>query len=393
MDYLLFLGGLGALVAGADRLIWSTLSLAHRVGISAFLAGVVVIGFGTSLPELVTSVSANLKGLPGAAIGNVIGSNIANLLLVLGVSALWLPANVDRGSTKRDGAWLIGAAIAAVALMQFEVIGRLAGLALVVGLAVYLCASLRSSSGSGIDAEPLRRENSRALGRDLVNTAVGIVALSFGAHFMVTGAMGIADDLGISETLVGIVLLALGASLPEVAVTVVALTRGKGDLALGNVLGSTLFNLFGVLGIVALVRPLIVPHSVADVHVWSWPVPVHWRYGLCAVVGGCRGPKAPFCSAVIPRMSPSRCRARTSRPDSGAMVSQAAFSRSASRTGRGRVLRNTYHSIGQSTLERPDPYRQRATNLQAHDRVVSQSPCSFRGVPRTANSCWSSGWV
>jgi cation:H+ antiporter len=161
--------------------------------------------------------------------------------------------------------------------MQLDVIGRLAGSTLVAGLVVYIYVSLNSGrQDGGEDEDEDESASGSTLSRDVFGAVLGMATLTIGAHFMVNGAMGIAADFGIPETVIGIVLLALGTSLPELTVTVVALSRGKADLALRNVLGSTLFNLLGILGVAALVRPLVVPQSAADVHVWVMA-------GACAI--------------------------------------------------------------------------------------------------------------
>ena len=235
---------------------------------SKLATGVVIVGLGTSLPELLTSVDANLQGYPGAALGNVVGSNIANLLLVLGVGALWLPVAFHPRQGRRDIAWMLTTGALAVGIAHLAVIERWTGVLLLAALRAYLYSVLREpQAGETVDVSADETADN-ALPVDLALVAVGIAALSGGAHVLVSGAMGIAAQLGISETTTGIVLLALGTSLPELTVTVVSLMRGNAELAAGNVLGSTLFNILGVLGVTALVAPIPVPAEVADTHIW-----------------------------------------------------------------------------------------------------------------------------
>ncbi len=235
---------------------------------SKLATGVVIVGLGTSLPELLTSVDANLQGYPGAALGNVVGSNIANLLLVLGVGALWLPVAFHPRQGRRDIAWMLTTGALAVGIAHLAVIERWTGVLLLAALGAYLYSVLREpQAGETVDVSADETADN-ALPVDLALVAVGIAALSGGAHVLVSGAMGIAAQLGISETTTGIVLLALGTSLPELTVTVVSLMRGNAELAAGNVLGSTLFNILGVLGVTALVAPIPVPAEVADTHIW-----------------------------------------------------------------------------------------------------------------------------
>ncbi len=268
LDYVLFASGLIVLVIGGDKLVASATRVARRFGMSKLATGVVIVGLGTSLPELLTSVDANLQGYPGAALGNVVGSNIANLLLVLGVGALWLPVAFHPRQGRRDIAWMLTTGALAVGIAHLAVIERWTGVLLLAALRAYLYSVLREpQAGETVDVSADETADN-ALPVDLALVAVGIAALSGGAHVLVSGAMGIAAQRGISETTTGIVLLALGTSLPELTVTVVSLMRGNAELAAGNVLGSTLFNILGVLGVTALVAPIPVPAEVADTHIW-----------------------------------------------------------------------------------------------------------------------------
>lgn len=268
LDYILFASGLIVLVIGGDKLVASATRVARRFGMSKLATGVVIVGLGTSLPELLTSVDANLQGYPGAALGNVVGSNIANLLLVLGVGALWLPVAFHPRQGRRDIAWVLATGALAVGIAHLAVIERWTGVLLLAALGAYLYSVLREPEAGEIVDVSADETADNALPVDLALVAVGIAALSGGAHVLVSGAMGIAAQLGISETTTGIVLLALGTSLPELTVTVVSLMRGNAELAAGNVLGSTLFNILGVLGVTALVAPVPVPAEVADTHIW-----------------------------------------------------------------------------------------------------------------------------
>ena len=268
LDYILFASGLIVLVIGGDKLVASATRVARRFGMSKLATGVVIVGLGTSMPELLTSVDANLQGYPGAALGNVVGSNIANLLLVLGVGALWLPVAFHPRQGRRDIAWVLATGALAVGIAHLAVIERWTGVLLLAALGAYLYSVLREPQAAETVDVSADETADNALPVDLALVAVGIAALSGGAHVLVSGAMGIAAQLGISETTTGIVLLALGTSLPELTVTVVSLMRGNAELAAGNVLGSTLFNILGVLGVTALVAPIPVPAEVADTHIW-----------------------------------------------------------------------------------------------------------------------------
>ncbi len=276
LNYLLFAAGLMGLVVGADRLVAGAVRVSVRLGLSRQVVGIVIVGLGTSLPELVTSLDAALQGSPGAALGNVVGSNIANVLLVLGFGALCIPIRVDARDTVRDVSWMLGAALAVIAMAWTGTFERWMGLLMLVVLAVYLYRAVRS--GSPADSVPAEfqgevRENSAAVltshwFADLAWLLVGLVLLVGGAHFAVLGALGIASTWGMSDSLAGIILLALGTSLPELVVTVVSVLKRQSDVAVGNIVGSTLFNLLGILGGTALVLPLPVDPSMLSVHLW-----------------------------------------------------------------------------------------------------------------------------
>ncbi len=273
MDYLLFGAGLALLIAGADRLVGAATGLARRAGISPFFTAVVVAGVGTSMPELLASVDAALRGSPGLAIGNVVGSNIANILLVLGLSALCLPLHCDPAPTRRD-LWslLLASALALLALGQ-STVERWMGLVLTVGLAAYLALLVATSRSSAVNAHEGAdaQEGDRAapgITAGLLWSGLSIAMLLGGAHLLVSGALAIAVRLGVSDSVIGLSLVALGTSLPELAVALLALVRRSAEVAVGNIVGSTLFNLLGILGVTALVSPLAVPESIARFDMW-----------------------------------------------------------------------------------------------------------------------------
>ncbi|MEM7406297.1 MAG: calcium/sodium antiporter [Pseudomonadota bacterium] len=267
MNYLLFALGLGLLTVSGDRLVVSAVQLGQRFGMSSLAVGVLVVGLGTSLPELATSLDAALQGYPGAAIGNVVGSNIANILLVLGLGALWMPMRVEVRPARRDLPWLLVACAVTLAMVLGGTIERWMGLVLTFGLGIYIWRLLYEPAGvEAGSAGPAATAD--GIWRAALWSIVAVVGLVGGAHVLVLGAVGIAADFGISESVTGLLLLALGTSLPELTVTVASLLRKQADVAVGNVIGSTLFNLLGILGVTALVTPLPVPQVIADVHIW-----------------------------------------------------------------------------------------------------------------------------
>ncbi|MFO7854453.1 MAG: calcium/sodium antiporter [Paracoccaceae bacterium] len=244
--------GLVLLILGGDLLVRGALALALRLGLPAAVIGATVMGFGTSAPELAASLEAALAGLPGIALGNVVGSNVANIGLILGVSVLLAPAVADRAALKRDGAAMLLAALACAALaLAPGGIGRLAGLGLLAGLAAYLLVALRGGAAEALPAGAVG-----PLWRGLAVAGGGLAAVVVGAGWLVEGASVLAAEAGVSEAVIGLTVVAVGTSLPELAASVAAAARGRGDLALGNVLGSNVFNVLGILGVTALVAPL-----------------------------------------------------------------------------------------------------------------------------------------
>lgn len=273
MDILLMLAGFAGLVLGGDLLVRGAISLAQAYGISPMVIGLTLVGFGTSTPELLTSVQAALAGSPGIAVGNVVGSNTANILLILGLSALIIPIAVSRAGFQRDGSVLALATVICLALVLTGSIGRMAGVALMAGLLAYLVGTLYLDRGTASaaadtatlpDTGPLRRPIWRYIGQ----FALGLALTMLAARFLVTGAINLAEALGVSEAVIGVTIVAIGTSLPELVTSVVAARKGQADIALGNILGSNIFNILGILGATVLVRPLTVPVEILDLDIW-----------------------------------------------------------------------------------------------------------------------------
>ncbi|MBF9032465.1 calcium/sodium antiporter [Rhodobacterales bacterium HKCCE3408] len=252
MDILLLLIGLPALLVGGEFLVRGGASLALRLGLAPAAVGVVVLGFGTSSPELVTSLAAALRDAPGIAVGNVVGSNIANILLILGISALIAPIAVAGNVPQRDLWWLGAATVVAAIVMATGDLPVWAGAGMVAALAVYIASCLRGAA----PPEDLPGTGAVSISRAVGFAIAGLVLTIVGAHLLVTGSIGIARALGVSELVIGLTVVAVGTSLPELATTIVAARRGEGALALGNIIGSNIFNVFGILGLTGLVEPI-----------------------------------------------------------------------------------------------------------------------------------------
>lgn len=253
MEYLLLAAGFVGLFFGGEALVRGAVGIAHRLAMPPLLIGLTVVGFGTSTPELLVSVDAALRGVPDIAIGNVVGSNIGNVLLIVGLSALVWPIRVTGGTLPRDTAVMVVAALALVLPFWAGMLGRSVGVALVGALVVYLViAYLRPGEGGATDTStpPM------PLGRALVWVAVGLVALMAGARFLVDGAVAIARGYGISEAFIGLTIVAIGTSLPELATSLVAAFKRQSEIAIGNIVGSNIFNVLGILGVTALVTPI-----------------------------------------------------------------------------------------------------------------------------------------
>jgi cation:H+ antiporter len=260
LDLLFILGGVVVLYFGAEVLVRGAAALALRQGLSPLLVGLTVVAFGTSAPELVVSVEAALSGQGGIAVGNVVGSNIANVALILGVAALIRPLRVDPQLVRMDIPLTIAVSVLATALLADGTLGRPEGLVLAGGLVAYLTYSIRAARRDpSADLLPAELEAARPAGgalRDVVFIGGGLGLLVLGSHALVGGAVGVAEVLGVPPTIIGLSIVAIGTSLPELATSALASVRGQGDLAIGNVVGSNLFNLLGILGVAAVTRPL-----------------------------------------------------------------------------------------------------------------------------------------
>lgn len=240
------------------------------------IIGLTLVGFGTSMPELVTSLQAALAGSSGIAIGNVVGSNIGNVLLILGIAAAIMPIAVEPKVFWRDGGVVAIATLLCLLVIAVGQVGRLAGAGLLIGLFAYLAHTLWTEKRSGgTEAGAVYEQESEAvpgpetsLGLSLVLTFAGLVATIFGARFLVAGAVSIAQVAGLSETVIGLTIVAIGTSMPELVTSVIAVRKGQGDVALGNILGSNIFNILGILGLTAIVRPMAIPPEIASLDVW-----------------------------------------------------------------------------------------------------------------------------
>lgn len=270
--YLEVVVGFALLVGAAELMVRGAVMLAERFGVSPLVIGMTVVAIGTSAPELVVSVRAAFEGATGLSVGNVVGSNIANVLLILGVAALIMPIQRKEKSLRRDSAMLIGGTLLFVALTLRGVLDGLAGGLLLLGFAIFLGISYwrDTHEGGGEDDDSLEEFEGwpKSLGGELFAVVAGLVGLAIGAEVLIDGGVQVARTWGVSEEVIGLTLFAFGTSLPELAATVVAAWRGHGEVGIGNVLGSNLFNILFVTGITASLVPLPLSEKVMNFDVW-----------------------------------------------------------------------------------------------------------------------------
>lgn len=257
--------GIVLLLAGAEGLVRGSSALALRFGLTPLVVGLTVVAFGTSSPELVVSVTAALKGDGGFAVGNVVGSNIANLALIVGLAAALSPMAIHKSLIRWDLPVMLFSALLLVFFLHNGWLGRLEGAVLTSGIVAYLVVSIRASRQEVRDLkligllEPVEEAMAHpevSVWRHLLMTIGGLALLLFGSSQLLAGAVVTAERLGVSEAVIGLTIVAVGTSLPELATSVVAALRKHGDIALGNAIGSNVFNTFGVLGPAALAQPM-----------------------------------------------------------------------------------------------------------------------------------------
>ncbi|MCB1692073.1 MAG: calcium/sodium antiporter [Pseudomonadales bacterium] len=273
IDFLKLFGGFVYLLLGGDLLVRGSLGLARESKVPPMIVGMTVVAMGTSAPELMVSSFSALSGYPGIAIGNVVGSNIANILLVIGVPVLIHPIACNQEGLGRQTGLMIGVSLLFIVMAVFEPIGFVDGLLLVFILVVFLVMTTRGAAVMpGLD--DAEEELERVLGmpgtRGTITLFIvlGIVTLPLGADLVVEGAAGLASNWGVSEAVIGLSLIALGTSLPELSTTVIAAFHKSSDVAIGNVVGSNLFNILAILGITSMLVDIPVESGFLSFDLW-----------------------------------------------------------------------------------------------------------------------------
>lgn len=283
-------GGLVLLIAGGELLVRGSVRVAERLGVSPLLIGLTLVGFGTSTPELVTSVEASLRGVPGIAVGNIVGSNIANVLLILGASALIFPLVVSADALKRDGSIVIASSVLFAGIGWTTGLTRPVGLGMVAMLATYVVYAYRQERNSNavtahghtaafdkgealeqIDPglhTPAGAGGVSAWLMPILMAVGGLLLIIFGGQVLVDAAIDLARTLRLSESVIGLTVVAVGTSLPELVTSLVAAIRRQADIAVGNVLGSNIYNVLGIGGLTGVIAPTAFPADMLGVDLY-----------------------------------------------------------------------------------------------------------------------------
>lgn len=284
-DLLFILGGLALLALGGEILVRGACSIALKLRVAPVVIGATIVAAGTSMPELVVSVAAAFRGSPDVAMGNVVGSNVYNIVLILGGAALVLPLAVQSVIVRRQWPVMMGAAVALHMLARDLELDRLEGAVLLGGMVLFLAWTARLARQEAPPAEQATfgtvaargQGAARALLLAVLGLVAGVALLVLGAHLLVEGAISVAQAFGLSERVIGLTVVAVGTCLPELVTSVVAALHGRADLALANVVGSNIFNVLGILGITALVHPVAVNQRTVAADDW-------WMLGLSLLV-------------------------------------------------------------------------------------------------------------
>ncbi|MBI1267379.1 MAG: calcium/sodium antiporter [Cryomorphaceae bacterium] len=272
MDIFLLILGLLTLVGSGEVLVRGAAGIALKAKISPLIVGLTVVSIGTSAPELFASVTAALNGNSGLAVGNVVGSNIANLALVLGITAVIYPITVDKLLIRLDGPVMAAATVLFIFFAWDLEISQIEGIILITALVIFLLTLIRRArkepSVADNDVEELEGFGKKGYLFLSMLILIGCVGLYFGSDWFVSGASNIASSLGVSDHIIGVTVVAFGTSVPELVASVIAALRQQSDISIGNLVGSNIFNILGVLGVTATLTPLPIDQNVIDSDMW-----------------------------------------------------------------------------------------------------------------------------
>lgn len=272
-NILLIIAGLVLLMWGADRFVHGAAATARNLGVAPLLIGLTIVAFATSAPEILVSVVAAMQKEPGLAIGNAIGSNIVNIGLVLGMTALIRPIALESATLRREMPALLAVSLLTVSLFLDTYLSRIDGFVMLTGLVIVMIWLARLGMRSASN-DPIAMDYEAEIPTDVrmvmavMWLVIGLATLLIGAELLVDGAIGVAKELGISEVVIGITIVAFGTSLPELAVSLASALKGEYGLAIGNIVGSNIFNLLAVIGIAAAIRPSALAPTVLSLHIF-----------------------------------------------------------------------------------------------------------------------------
>ena len=273
VDLLTVIAGLSLLIWGADRFVHGAAATARNLGVAPFMIGLTIVAFATSAPEILVSIDASLRGQPGLAYGNAIGSNIVNVGLVLGTVAIVRPIQLRSATLRREMPALLAVSLLTVSLFLDSYLSRIDGIVMLTGLVIVMIWLARLGMRTS-PTDPIKKDYEAEIPTNVSMKMaifwllVGIAILLLGAHLLVDGSISIANTLGVSEVVIGILLVAFGTSLPELAVSLVSAMKGEYGLAIGNIVGSNIFNLLAVIGVAATIAPTPMAPSVLSLHIF-----------------------------------------------------------------------------------------------------------------------------
>lgn len=292
-ELLAIAGGFILLTWSADRFVVGASAMAYNLKVSPLIIGLTIVGLGTSAPEMLVSAFASWQGNSGLAVGNALGSNIINTGLILGITAIIIPLNVHSSILKRELPILLLVMVVALLLLMDGTLGQLDGALLLTGMAIMLIWMIRLGRTSQTSEDPMSAEfadeipTTLSMGRAVFWLVVGGLVLLGSSRLLVWGAVSIAQEMGVSDLLIGLTIVALGTSMPELAATVMSAIKNEHDIALGNVIGSNIFNLLVVLGLPGLINPATID---TEVLARDYPVMIGLTVALFVMAYGFRGP-------------------------------------------------------------------------------------------------------